>query len=133
LIVADQASCGHCLAANAVLPAKLGELTAALAEVLDTHTKALDLDDENARQERDAYLQLADEQRQTAAQLLATSEEMAGYRDLPVARHDPTVMASAEVADTFEKFVNVEHELLALLQGRVEQDRAMLLEMGRQG
>jgi hypothetical protein len=132
-IVADQASCGQGLAANAVLPAKLGELTAALAGVLDTHTKALDLDDEDARRERDAYLQLADEQRQTAAQLLATSEEMAGYQDLPVARHDPIVMASAEVADTFEKFVNVEHELLALLQGRVEQDRAMLLEMGRQG
>jgi hypothetical protein len=116
-----------------VLPAKLGELAAALAEVLDTHTKALDLDDENARQERDAYLQLADQQRRAAAQLLATSKEMAGYRDLPVASHDPTVMASAEVADIFEKFVNVENELLALLQGRIEQDRAMLLEMGRQG
>jgi hypothetical protein len=131
--VADQASCGQGLAANAVLPAKLGALTAALAEVLDTHTKALDLDDENARQERDAYLQLADQQRRTAAQLLATSQEMAGYRDLPAARHDPTVMASAEVADTFERFVSIEHELLALIQARVEQDRAMLREMRRQG
>jgi hypothetical protein len=130
---ADQASCGQGLAANAALPAKLGELTAALAEVLDTHTKALVLDDDNARQERDAYLQLADEHRQTAAQLLATSEEMAGYRDLPVARHDPSVMTSAQVADTFERFVNVEHELLVLLQERVEQDGAMLREMGREG
>ena len=57
---------------------------------------------------------------------------MAGYRDLPVARHDPTVMRSAELAESFEKFVKVEHELLTLLRGRVEQDRAMLLEMGRQ-
>jgi hypothetical protein len=131
--VADQASCGPGLAANAVLPAKLAELTAALAGVLDTHTKALDLDDENARRERDAYMRLADEQRQTAAQLLATSEAMAGYKDLPPARHDLTVLASAEAADRFEQFVNVEHELLALLQARVEEDRAMLLEMGRQG
>jgi hypothetical protein len=113
------------------LPAKLGELTAAVAEVLDTHTKALDLDDENARQEHAAYLKLAEEHRQTAAQLLATGEEMAGYRDLPVARHDPTVMTSPDVADTFERLVRVEQELLALLQGRVEQDRAMLREMGR--
>ena len=99
--------------------------------MLETHTKALDLDDENARQERTAYLQLADDQRQTAAELLRSSEAMAGYRDLPVARHDLTVMASAEVADAFEKFVSVEHELLELLEDRVEQDRAMLLEMGR--
>ena len=129
--MADLRSCGQGLAANAALPAKLGELTAALADVLETHTKALDLDDENARQERTAYLQLADDQRQTAAELLRSSEAMAGYRDLPVARHDPTVMASTEVADAFEKFVSVEHELLALLEDRVEQDRAMLLEMGR--
>jgi hypothetical protein len=129
--VVDQPTCGQGLAAHSALPAKLGELTAAVAEVLDTHTKALDLDDENARQEHAAYLKLAEEHRQTAAQLLATGEEMAGYRDLPVARHDPTVMTSPDVADTFERLVRVEQELLALLQGRVEQDRAMLREMGR--
>jgi hypothetical protein len=132
-MVVDQPTCGQGLAAHAALPAKLGELTAAVAEVLDTHTKALDLDDENARQEHAAYLKLAEQHRETAAQLLATGEEMAGYRDLPVARHDPTVMRSPEVVDTFEKFVKVEHELLALLHGRVEQDLAMLRQMRRSG
>jgi hypothetical protein len=129
--VAEQPTCGQGLAAHSVLPAKLGELTAAAAEVLETHMKALDLEDENARQEHAAYLRLAEEHRQSAAQLLATGGEMAGYRDLPAARHDPKAMTSPQVADTFEKFVKVEQELLALLEGRIEQDRAMLREMGR--
>jgi hypothetical protein len=88
--------------------------------------KALDLEDENAA----AYLRLAEEQRQSAAQLLATGEEMAGYRDLPAARHDPKAMTSPQVADTFEKFVKVEQERLALLEERIEQDRAMLRDDG---
>ena len=38
----DQPTCGKGLAANAVLPARLGELMAARAEVLERHMKALD-------------------------------------------------------------------------------------------
>jgi hypothetical protein len=44
-------TCGQGLAANATLPAKLGELMASVARVLETHTKALDLNDEAAGQE----------------------------------------------------------------------------------
>jgi hypothetical protein len=129
--VAEQPTCGQGLAAHSSLPAKLGALSAAVAEVLETHIKALDLEDENARQEHAAYRKLAEEHRQSAAQLLATGEEMAGYRDLPVARHDPNAMMSSQAADAFAKFVKVEQELLALLEERVEQDRTMLREMGR--
>jgi hypothetical protein len=129
--LAEQSTCGEGLAANSVLPRKLGELTAAVAKVLETHMKALDLEDENARQEHAAYVKLAHEHRQSAAQLLTMGEKMAGYRDLPVARHDPNAMTSPEVASSFENFVLVEQELLALLEERVEQDRAMLSEMRR--
>ena len=38
----DQVTCGQGLAANAVIPAKLGELIASMAEILEVHTKALD-------------------------------------------------------------------------------------------
>ncbi len=127
----EQPTCGQGLAAHSALPAKLGELTAAVAEVLEIHTTALDLEDENARRERDAYLKLVAEHRQTAAELRAIGEEMAGYRDLPMARHDASVMASPVVADAFEKLVAVEEELLALLRERLEQDREMLAEMRR--
>jgi hypothetical protein len=37
-----------------VLPAKLGELTAAMAETLEAHQEALDVTDENARKEHRA-------------------------------------------------------------------------------
>src|ERR671935_3226006 len=55
----NQPTCGKGLAANAALPAKLAELVAARAEVLERHTQALDLTDPNARHELDAYTALA--------------------------------------------------------------------------
>lgn len=129
--MADQATCGQGLAAHSTLPTKLGQLTAAVAEVLELHTKALDLADENARQEQRAYLKLVEQHRQIAERLLATGDEMAGHRDLPMASHDPTMLSSPEAVDAFASLVRVEQELLALLQQRVGEDRAMLSEMGR--
>jgi hypothetical protein len=38
----DRPTCGEGLAANSILPAKLAELMAAQAEVLERHTRALD-------------------------------------------------------------------------------------------
>ena len=118
----EQPTCGKGLAENSVLPAKLGELTAALAEVLQVHTKALDVSDENSHKELDAYLDLAKQSRETAARLHAT--------DLPMGRHDFELMASPEPLAAFEKFVRIEEELLAMLEGRLEKDRQMLSQMG---
>jgi len=129
----DQMTCGQGLAANAALPAKLGDLTAAMADVLELHTTALDLDDENARLEHAAYLDLTEQHRQAAEALRAISDQMAGYRDLPMASHDLTVLSSAELAGAFEHFVTVEQELLAMLEERIGEDRAMLGQMGRPG
>ena len=47
----EQQTCGKGLAEHSVLPAKLGELTAAIAAILEHHQTALDLTDENARKE----------------------------------------------------------------------------------
>ena len=55
---------------------------------------------------------------------------MAVYRDLPMGRHDDKVMSAPQGSRAFETFVAREQELLALLAKRVEQDRAMLREMG---
>ena len=125
-----QPTCGRGLAEHSVLPAKLGEWTAAVAENLELHTEALDLTDESSRKERDAYLDLAKQYRQIVTQLQATAGQMAGYRDLPMGRHDPKAMASPRLRDAFEKFVRLEQELLVLLQKRVEQDRQMLTAVG---
>jgi hypothetical protein len=122
-------TCGKGLAAHAALPAKLGELSASLARNLEIHMKALDLEDENSRREHEAYRELAKEHREIATQLQATAKQMAGYRNLPMGRHDQQAMSASEVLEAFETFVQLEQDLLTLLQNRVEQDRQMLIEM----
>jgi hypothetical protein len=127
----DQWTCGQGLAETSLIPARLGALIAALAENLTIHMKALDLTDENAQKEYDAYRELADEYRSIAADLKSTAQKMSGYRDLPMGRHDLKVMSGPEVLQAFQQFVTLERELHTLLQSRLEQDQAMLGEMSR--
>ena len=125
----DQQTCGRGLAEHSALPARLAEVTEAMASNLQVHMQALELDDEPAREEHAVYLRLAEEQRQAAARLRAVANEMAAARDLPMGRHDAQTMSSPEVGDAFQRFVKAKQELLALLEGMVEQDRRMLAEM----
>ena len=125
----EQQTCGRGLAEHSALPAQLAEVTEAMASNLQVHMQALELDDEPAREEHAVYLRLAEEQRQAAARLRAVANEMAAARDLPMGRHDAQTMSSPEVGDAFQRFVKAKQELLALLQGIVEQDRRMLAEM----
>jgi hypothetical protein len=123
----DRPTCGEGLAANAVLPAKLAELMAARAEVLKRHTRALDLTDANAQKELDAYTKLERAHRDVVSELASLAEEMASYRDLPMGRHDMTVMTDPEgQMEAFQRFVAVERELLALLQAKLEAEEKLL-------
>lgn len=122
-------TCGQGLAENSILPGKLGELTAAMAETLDAHMQTLDINDPQSKQEYEVYFQLANEQRETAARLLTTANEMAGARDMPMGRHDITNELASRLTEAFAKYVRLEQELLALLQQASEQDQAMLAEM----
>ncbi len=125
----EQPTCGEGLAENSLLPGKLGELTAAMAETLEMHMRSLDVNDPPSKKEYEVYVQLANEQRETAARLLATANEMGGARDLPLGRHDFSPESASQLLSAFEKYVRIEQELLALLQQTAEQDQAMLLEM----
>jgi hypothetical protein len=125
----DVRTCGNGLAANAQLPATLGELTGALANLLETHIEALDLNTEAGRSERDAYARLATEYRDIASRLLATSGNMASYHDLPEAGHDMAYMASAKPLVAFEQLVKAKQQALALLRESADEDEAMLAEM----
>jgi hypothetical protein len=130
--MADRPTCGQGLAEHSSLPAKLGELTAAVAGVLEGHVHALDLGDERSRREREVYLRLVEAHRRSAAELAATGRDMAGQRDLPMGAHDLTVMSSPQAVGAFEGVVQAERALLALLQGRLRQDEELLAGM-RQG
>ena len=122
-----QPTCGKGLAANAALPAKLAELTAATADVLEQHMKALDARDPNARRELEAYTSLARAHRGIAGDLASVAQQMAGYRDLPMGRHDMTVMTDPKgQTEAFQRFVAVERELLTLLQAKLEAEEKLL-------
>jgi hypothetical protein len=128
--MAEQQTCGMGVAEHSVLPAQLAELIDAMADNLQLHMAALELDDQAARQEHGVYMRLTEEQRQAAARLRAVGQEMAAARDLPMGRHDQQTLTSPEVAEAFQRFVKSKQELLALLQRMVEQDQRMLAEMG---
>jgi hypothetical protein len=130
--MAEQPTCGQGVAANAALPARFAEVTEALADNLQVHMQALELDDEAAREEHAVYLRLTEEHRQAAARLRSVSREMAAARDLPMGRHDQTALTSPEVADAFQRFVTAKQQLLALLQQLQEQDRRLLAELAGQ-
>jgi hypothetical protein len=125
----DQPTCGKGLAANAVLPANMAALLESLADNLETHTGALDLEDEHSRTEHKAYVHLVSEYREIAARLQTTAREMAGYRDLPMGKHDEQALLSPKVLEVFKEYVQLEEELLALLQEKVQEDGNMLAEM----
>jgi hypothetical protein len=126
-------TCGKGLAAHAPLPAALGRLTAAVADVLEAHVPMLDLSDPNATLEHTAYRQLVEDHRRTAALLEATAERMSGYRDLPMGRHMDVAGADSRIVASFARFVALEDELRMLLEQRLGQDREMLQAMRRGG
>jgi hypothetical protein len=126
----DQPTCGKGLAENSILPARLASLLSAMAENLQVHMKALDLTDSNSLEEHKAYDGLVKEIQRTAAQLEKTAHRMAGYRDLPMGRHDQQAMTHPQVGQAFERFVEQKQELFSLLQQTAERDR-QLLEMMR--
>jgi hypothetical protein len=121
--MAEEQTCGRGLAGHAALPAKLAEVTEAMADNLQLHMAGLMLDDPAARMEHGVYLRLVEEQRQAAARLRLVAGEMAGARDLPMGAHDEQAMASPEVAEAFGRFVRAREELVELLRADLELDQ----------
>lgn len=125
----DQVTCGKGLAANAKLPATMGELIAAMVDVLHVHQQALDLTDENAKPEHVAYVTLERELRSISSQLDASARHMTGYRDLPMGRHDEEKMSAREAIVAFERFLAAERALLSLLTASVAEHQTLIEQM----
>ena len=124
--MSPERTCGMGIAESSTLPLQLSEVAAAVAENLERHMTTLYLEDHNSRAEHAAYEKLSKQYRDIAARLRATAEEMAGYKDLPMGRHDDEALISVGVVEAFRKLVDAEQELLALLTTRAEQHRQML-------
>ena len=123
-------TCGKGLAESSILPAELSEVIDALAGNLEAHMPALDRTDSNSQREYDAYESLTKQFRQIADQLQKAAQEMAGYRDLPMGRHDEKALTQPRIRTAFENFVQRKQELSDLLEQTTQRDQ-QLLEMIR--
>ena len=123
------ATCGEGLAAHAPLPAALGELAAATAEVLAAHYPMLDESDPVSVRERDAYAPLVQAHRRIAADLQALARAMEQCRTLPMGRHRDDAAANAAMARAFGRFLAAEEALSRLLAARLTDDREMAAAM----
>ena len=120
------AACGEGLAKNAVLPEKLSELMASMAEVLSQHLGTLELDDPGAKSEHAAYQQVIALQRRVSALSKALADDMRQFATLPPAAHDFGRLSTAEMTTTLRDLVRRKEELTTLLADQLQQDRAML-------
>jgi hypothetical protein len=127
--VSEQQTCGKGLADNAVVPGALAGVAGRLAGNLEVHMRALDRDDPAAAREHDVYERVARGLRGAAADLQDAATEMAAARELPMGRHDAEAMTSRDVLVAFERYVEAEDELRALLDARREALTQMLAGM----
>jgi hypothetical protein len=125
----EPSTCGQGLASRSSVTAKFSELIAAQARVLEAHVRALDPADIDARHELDAYAALVVAHRDVADRLKGIADQMAGYRNLPMAPHDEAAMSDAVAHKAFERFVQVERELTTELQQLSHEDQEMLQQM----
>lgn len=125
----EQQTCGKGLAEHSRLPATLADLLGAMADTLDAHTAAIDTTDEHGTGELEVYTKLSSEFHAIATALGNTAARMAGYRDLPMARHDMTKMTAPAAIRAFERFVAAEEKLVELLRWSLNRDRSMLTTM----
>ena len=123
------ATCGEGLAAHAPLPAALGELTVATAEVLAAHYPMLDESDPVSVREREAYERLVEEHRRIAADLRVLAHAMEKCRTLPMGRHRDDAAANVAMAHAFDRFLAAEEALNRLLSTRLADDRKMASAM----
>ena len=122
-------TCGQGLARQSILPARISELFAAMADTLESHVRALDVDDPAARAERAAYETLVRTHRGIESRLRTGAQEMAALVNLPMARHDLSKLGDERAIEVFQSYVRAEEELLELLTRSLVADREMLERM----
>ena len=98
-----------------------------MAELLEQHTRALDMAHPDGRLELVAYGSLARAYRGVASDLAGLAHQMTGYSEMPMGPHEMSVMAEPNgQAAAFQRLVVVERDLLDYLRTKLEQDETML-------
>ncbi|HMJ15267.1 MAG TPA: SRPBCC family protein [Polyangiaceae bacterium] len=128
VVVAGPETCGQGLAQHATLPAKIAPVFAALAETLELHRSMIVKGGAPAKTEDEAYQSLAETYRALAEQVERAASRMAACRDLPMAPHDEHAFGKPQF-EAFERLVNAQNALLAVLKIAAERDEDMLKGM----
>ena len=128
----DEPTCGKGIAAGASLPEKLAAVMHAMADMLESHVRALDPDEPGGKAEIDAYDRLVLEHRGIGDRLDTLAALMRGYRGLPAAAHVMDVIMDQRSIDAFAALIAREQELSALIRERVKE-HAEMLEADREG
>lgn len=124
--MSEDSTCGHGIAEHAALHAKLGSLLATVGLNLELHLDSLDPADEASKPEYAAYTALVDQHRELSRRLRSLAELMESYRDLPMANHDSAVLGSPQVLAAFNALLKEQEQLVELLRGWIDRDRALL-------
>ena len=132
LLVDDAPTCGTGIAQHATIPAKIADMFEGLAETLELHRQMLVPNDANAQKEDEVYRDLASRWKQIAELITQAAQQMTAQRELPMGAHDETAWGDAHMR-AFEKFVNGQSQVLALLRVAAERDQQTLRSMQKQG
>jgi uncharacterized protein YndB with AHSA1/START domain len=132
IVVDAPPTCGIGVAQHAPIPARIARLFEGLAETLSLHRQMLKLDDPNARKEDEVYRDLAARWKDLAERVAAAAAQMAAQRELPMGAHDESAWSDPHLR-AFEKFVQSQSQLLALLRLASERDEKTLAEMTKEG
>jgi uncharacterized protein YndB with AHSA1/START domain len=128
LLTDDAPTCGIGIAQHAAIPAAFAEMSDGLAQTLALHRRMLRLEDDAARQEDDVYRELAEMWGRITVLVKEAAARMEAQRELPMGAHDERAWGP-EHAAAFEKFVNSQSHLLALLRIAAPRDEQMLASL----
>jgi uncharacterized protein YndB with AHSA1/START domain len=123
-------TCGEGLAQHASVPGKIAPLLAALADTLELHRDLLDPVTPQAREEDDAYRELARRYRELAQGIADAATRMAECRGLAPCPHDTSAFGPQHLA-AFQRFVKTQRQLLDILRPAAERDQKLLETMSQ--
>jgi uncharacterized protein YndB with AHSA1/START domain len=132
LLTDEAPTCGIGIAQHAAIPAAFAEMSDGLAQTLALHRRMLRLEDGAARQEDDVYRELAEMWDRITVLVKEAAARMEAQRELPMGAHDESAWGPEHVA-AFEKFVNSQSHLLALLRIAAQRDERMLASLQTKG
>jgi hypothetical protein len=118
-------TCGQMVAKHAVIPAKLAEGAASVADMWEAHAALMGKDKES-QAEAKGLRGIAKTHRAIAASLKKASEEMEKAASWPAAPHDMAkMMADPKLAAASKKALETHKEIAATLQKLIAEMEAM--------